>query len=103
MCQHVAWETKTKRKENEVMFRCGPEDLLLSLLHVMDVEKYASLLLEASEIIRIILDTEILEEQNNSFKLDLDGCDVTSTLSLEHHRIKIPFWQCVMNIKFNSC
>ena len=60
------------------MFRCGPDDLLLSLLHVMDVEKDAGLLLQASEIMCIILDTEMLAEQNNSFKIDLDDRDVTS-------------------------
>jgi len=47
----------------QVIFNCPPNDLLLSLLHIMAVETDAGLLLQTSEIIRIILDTEMMGDQ----------------------------------------
>ena len=49
----------------EVIFICPPNDFLLSILFVMATETDAGLLLQTSEIIRIILDTDILGEQNS--------------------------------------
>jgi protein phosphatase-4 regulatory subunit 3 len=46
----------------QVIFCCGPNDLLASLLFLMAVETDAGLLLQTSEILRIILDTEMLAE-----------------------------------------
>ena len=46
----------------EVLFTSPPDDLLLSLLYVMNTETDAGLLLSTSEIIRIILDTEMMGE-----------------------------------------
>ena len=50
----------------EVLFLCPPDDLLLSLLHVLGTEADAGLLLQASEIVRIALDTEMMGEQRAS-------------------------------------
>jgi protein phosphatase-4 regulatory subunit 3 len=46
----------------QVIFCCGPNDLLASLLFLMAVETDAGLLLQTSEIMRIILDTEMFGE-----------------------------------------
>jgi protein phosphatase 4 regulatory subunit 3 len=46
----------------QVIFCCGPNDFLASLLFLMAVETDAGLLLQTSEIMRIILDTEMLGE-----------------------------------------
>jgi len=43
----------------EVLFLCPPDDLFLSLLFVMATETDAGLLLQTSEIVRIVLDTEM--------------------------------------------
>jgi len=48
-------------EHGQVLFKCGPNDLLLSLLYLMAVETDAGLLLQTSEILRIILDTEMME------------------------------------------
>ncbi|KAL3793983.1 hypothetical protein HJC23_009466 [Cyclotella cryptica] len=54
----------------QIVFLCPPDDLLQSLLFVMSTESDAGLLLQTSEIIRIILETEILGEQ---VTLELNG------------------------------
>lgn len=46
----------------QVIFFCGPNDLLASLLLLMAVETDAGLLLQTSEIMRIILDIDMLGE-----------------------------------------
>ena len=43
-----------------VAFVCPPEDLLLSLIFVMSVETDAGVLLQTSELMRILLDTEMI-------------------------------------------
>lgn len=52
----------------QLIFLCPPHDLMQSLLLVMSTESDAGVLLQTSEIIRIILDTEMMCEQNS-----LDG------------------------------
>ncbi|KAL3770993.1 hypothetical protein ACHAWO_003308 [Cyclotella atomus] len=52
----------------QLIFLCPPDDLMQSLLLIMSTESDAGLLLQTSEIIRIILDTEMMSEQNS-----LDG------------------------------
>lgn len=47
----------------QIVFLCPPDDLLQSLLFLMSTESDAGLLLQTSEIMRVILDTEILGEQ----------------------------------------
>lgn len=49
-------------EHKQVLFHCGPNDLLLSLLYLMAIETDAGLLLQTSEILRIILDTEMMEQ-----------------------------------------
>jgi protein phosphatase-4 regulatory subunit 3 len=53
---------------NQIIFLCPPGDLMQSLLLVMSTESDAGVLLQTSEIIRIILDTEMMGDQNS-----LDG------------------------------
>jgi len=50
----------------EVIFICPPNDLLLSILFVMSTATDAGILLQTSEIIRIILDTDIVGDQGTS-------------------------------------
>jgi len=50
-------------ENRQVVFICPPDDLLLSLIFVMTTETDAGLLLQTSEIIRIVLDTESIGEQ----------------------------------------
>merc|ERR1712238_397495 len=47
---------------NEVIFYCSPNDLLLSLIFVITIETDAGVLLQTSEIVRIILDTEMMND-----------------------------------------
>jgi protein phosphatase-4 regulatory subunit 3 len=47
----------------QLIFLCPPDDLLQSLLLLMSTESEAGLLLQTSEIIRIILDTETMNDQ----------------------------------------
>eukprot|EP00970_Alexandrium_tamarense_P002838 scaffold398_cov198-Alexandrium_tamarense.AAC.2 len=49
----------------QIIFICPPDDLLQSLLFIMSTETDAGLLLQTSEIIRIILDTEMMGEQGS--------------------------------------
>ncbi|KAL7473328.1 hypothetical protein ACHAXS_013784 [Conticribra weissflogii] len=50
-------------ENRQVVFICPPDDLFLSLIFVMTTETDAGLLLQTSEIIRIVLDTESIGEQ----------------------------------------
>jgi protein phosphatase-4 regulatory subunit 3 len=54
----------------QVIFVCPPSDLLLSLLGLMATENDAGIILETCEVIRIILDTEIM---NDTTQMDLGG------------------------------
>ena len=47
-------------EKKQIIFFCPPYDLLASLLFLLDVETDAGVLLQVSEIMRIILDTDIL-------------------------------------------
>ena len=50
----------------QIIFLCPSDDLIQSLLLVMSTETDAGVLLQTSEIIRIILDTEMMGEQSSS-------------------------------------
>ena len=50
----------------QIIFLCPSDDLIQSLLFVMSTETDAGVLLQTSEIIRIILDTEMMGEQSAS-------------------------------------
>ncbi|KAL7431810.1 hypothetical protein ACHAXM_005183 [Skeletonema potamos] len=70
----------------EVIFICPPNDLLLSILFVMSTETDAGLLLQTSETIRIILDTDILGDQgslNEKSLTSVAGCPVRASFTLE--------------------
>jgi len=49
-------------EKNQVVFWCPSNDLLASLLFLLDVETDAGILLQVSEIMRIILDTDMVSD-----------------------------------------
>ena len=49
-------------EKKQVIFLCPPNDLLAALLFLLDVETDAGILLQVSEIMRIILDTDMMGE-----------------------------------------
>lgn len=52
----------TPNQRRQVVFKCPPNDVIASLLFLLAVETDAGLLLQATEIMRIILDTDIIGE-----------------------------------------
>ncbi len=63
VADHQAAHRPEPNNLQEVLFACSPDDLILALLYVMATEVDAGLLLQTSEIIRIVLDTEMDSEQ----------------------------------------
>ena len=55
-------ERPMPNEKKQVLFRCQPNDLLASLLFLLAVETDAGVLLQVSEIMRIILDTDMMGE-----------------------------------------
>jgi len=49
-------------EKDQVIFLCPPNDLLAALLFLLDAETDAGILLQVSEIMRIILDTDMMGE-----------------------------------------
>ena len=78
-------------ESNQIIFVCPPDDLMQSLLLVMSTESDAGLLLQTSEIIRIILDTEMMGEQMNDENEGLSGnsFDAQNWCSLEDNSIRL--------------
>jgi len=60
--QHLRVAKPQPNDRHQVIFNCPPNDLLLSLLFVMAVETDAGIMLQASEIIRVVLEAEVLNE-----------------------------------------
>eukprot|EP00536_Pseudo-nitzschia_multiseries_P000592 jgi/Psemu1/179113/e_gw1.7.168.1 len=64
-------------KNNEdVIFQCPPNDLLASLIFLLAIETDAGLLLQVSEIMRIILDTDVMgdnRQMNAGFADEAEG------------------------------
>lgn len=56
---HIIGRPEPNEKK-EVIFLCPPDDLLFALLYLFVVETDGGILLQASEIMRIILDTEMV-------------------------------------------
>jgi Component of IIS longevity pathway SMK-1 len=50
----------TPNERHQILFRCPPDDVIASLLFLLAVETDAGLLLQTTEIMRIILDTDML-------------------------------------------
>jgi hypothetical protein len=50
----------TPNDRHQIFFRCPPDDVIASLLFLLAVETDAGLLLQTTEIMRIILDTDML-------------------------------------------
>ncbi|KAK1734523.1 serine/threonine-protein phosphatase 4 regulatory subunit 3 [Skeletonema marinoi] len=72
----------------EVIFICPPNDLLLSILFVMSTAADAGILLQTSEIIRIILDTDIVGDQgtslNGSFMNEENDINAMNSQNIRH-------------------
>ena len=72
----------------EVIFICPPDDLLLSVLFVMSTSKDAGILLQTSEIIRIILDTDIVGDEstllNGSFMNEENDINAMNSQNVKH-------------------
>ncbi len=72
----------------EVIFICPPNDLLLSILFVMATATDAGILLQTSEIIRIILDTDIVGDQgtslNGSFMNEENDINAINSQNVRH-------------------
>lgn len=56
--------------ERQVIFACPPNDLCLSLLFVMATENDAGIMIQTCEVLRIVLDTEMV---NDPGQMDLGG------------------------------
>jgi len=62
--------------KKQVIFQCPPNDLLASLLFLIAVETDAGVLLQVSEIMRIILDTDVIgdnRQMNTGFADEAEG------------------------------
>jgi hypothetical protein len=64
---YVAWNKEkagpmrpNPNEKKQIVFQCPPDDLLASLLFLLAVETDAGVLLQVSEIMRIILDTDMM-------------------------------------------
>ncbi len=63
-------------EKKQVVFQCPPNDLLASLLFLLSMETDAGVLLQVSEIMRIILDTDIMGDNrtmNTGFADEAEG------------------------------
>jgi len=64
-CQEMTILTRPRPNEKkQVIFQCPPNDLLASLLFLLATEIDAGVLLQVSEIMRIILDTDVMGDNN---------------------------------------
>ena len=62
--------------KKQVVFQCPPNDLLASLLYLLAMEIDAGILLQVSEIMRIILDTDVMGDNrpmNTGFADEAEG------------------------------
>jgi len=76
-CQEMAGLTRPRPNEKKhVIFQCPPNDLLASLLFLLATETDAGVLLQVSEIMRIILDTDVMGDNrpmNTGFADEAEG------------------------------
>ena len=73
---HVGPAKPRSNEKNQVIFSCPPNDLLASLLFLLATEADAGVLLQASEIMRIILDTDMMGDHgpmNAGFADEAEG------------------------------
>ncbi|KAG7354245.1 component of IIS longevity pathway SMK-1-domain containing protein [Nitzschia inconspicua] len=82
-----------QNEKNHIIFRCPPNDLLASLLFLLAAESDAGVLLQASEIMRIILDTDIIGDQgpmNTGFADESEGIPLGAGLNPPHDQHSNP-------------
>lgn len=73
--------------KSQVLFQCPPDDLLASLLFLLATEADAGVLLQASEIMRIILDTDMMGDHgplNAGFADEAEGIPLSAGLHPPH-------------------
>lgn len=80
-------------EDGEALFICGSNDLLLCLLYLMAVETDAGILLQTSEIIRIILDNEISEQGPFSGCTEDESSSVSCAGSSEQNQFLALFYE----------
>jgi Component of IIS longevity pathway SMK-1 len=76
-----------QNEKNQIVFQCPPNDLLASLLFLLATESDAGLLLQASEIMRIVLDTDMMGEHgpiNPAFADESEGIPPGAGLNPPH-------------------
>lgn len=79
-------------QHHRVLFLCKSHDLLLSLLFILAVENDAGILLQTSEIMRLILDTEMIEQGPLAGCVE-DELSSTSTGNLEQNKFLSLFYE----------
>ncbi|KAL3941205.1 MAG: hypothetical protein SGARI_000677 [Bacillariaceae sp.] len=73
--------------KSQVLFQCPPDDLLGSLLFLLATESDAGVLLQASEIMRIILDTDMMGDHGpltTGFADEAEGIPPSAGLNPPH-------------------
>lgn len=72
----IGLDKPRQNEKNQIIFWCPPNDLLASLLFLLATESDAGVLLQASEIMRIVLDTDMMGEHgpmNTGFADESEG------------------------------
>lgn len=70
---------------NQVLFLCPASDLLSSLLFLLNSSTDAGILLQVSEILRIVLDTDMLSDRPLNAAFDDDAEDINSMSPGQFH------------------
>jgi hypothetical protein len=77
-------------EKKQLIFHCPPHDLLASLLFLLAVETDAGILLQVSEIMRIILDTDMMGDHGPIFSDDAEGLPPSGTHPPAHEQHSHP-------------
>ena len=75
-CKNERLARPMPNEKKQVVFHCPPNDLLASLLFLLAMETDAGVLLQVSEIMRIILDTDVMGDNrpmNTGFADEAEG------------------------------
>jgi protein phosphatase-4 regulatory subunit 3 len=98
---YVAWKEEkhgparpNPNEKKDIVFQCPPNDLLASLLFLLAVETDAGVLLQVSEIMRIILDTDMMGDHGPmgaGFADEAEGIPPSSGHNPPHEQHNHPF------------
>jgi hypothetical protein len=84
---HIGLDKPRQNEKNQIIFWPPPNDLLASLLFLLATESDAGVLLQASEIMRIILDTDMMGDHvpiNTGFADESEGIPPGAGLNPPH-------------------